>query len=323
VNNPENFAVDVEAERAWLMAHKSATGLSWKALGHKAGIAHQTLAAFGPGNYQGRSDKVAVAVFKFRQQIESQAEHATALPEHPDFLALKTASRLRGLMVHAQGGRMVMAATGPGMCKTFTMQDYAASVSPVWTVTASPSMKSLNSLISAVLRAIGGISKGGWVQQMSDAVIDGVLGRNGLLIIDEAGHLTVEMLEQLRHWHDMTGVGVCLLGNRDLYLRVRGGARHDAYGRLNSRIAASHIATCLSATEVQEFLDAWGVTSAEMRQPLIRIGTTPSAGGLREIKQIIESATMVAHEDGVEKLGLSQLREAMAMRSTGDLQVAA
>ncbi len=148
-------------------------------------------------------------------------------------------------------------------------------------------------------------------------------GRNGLLIIDEAGHLTIEMLEQLRHWHDMTSVGVCLLGNRDLYLRIRGGARHDAYGRLNSRIAASHNAPCLEASEIEDFLDAWGVTGPEMRKPLVRIGTTPSAGGLREIKQIIESATMVAHEDGVETLGLSQLREAMAMRSTGELQVAA
>jgi DNA transposition AAA+ family ATPase len=323
MNNPENTSVDIEAERAWLMAHKSATGLSWKALGHKSGIAWQTLSAFGPGAYQGRNDKVAVQVFKFRQQVESQAQHATTLPAHPDFLSLKTASRLRGLMVHAQGGRMVMAATGPGMCKTFTMQEYAASVSPVWTVTASPSMKTLNSLIGAVLRAIGGVSKGGWVQQMSDAVIDGVRARNGLLIVDEAGHLTIEMLEQMRHWHDMTGVGVCLLGNRDLYLRVRGGARHDAYGRLNSRIAASHIATCLSEGEVEEFLDAWGIKAAELRKPLVRIGTTPSAGGLRELKQIIESATMVAHEDGVDTLGLSQLREAMAMRSTGALELAA
>jgi DNA transposition AAA+ family ATPase len=325
VNNPENTAVDIEAERAWLMAHKSASGLSWKLLGNKADVPGATLSLFGTGQYAGNNENVAVRVLKFRQMVESQAHHATSLPTHPDFLHLNTASRLRGLMVHAQGGRMVLAATGPGMCKSFTMAEYAASAAPVWTVTGCPSMKTLASLIGAVSRSVGAMTKGGWIHPMSDAVVGKTRGSGGLLIVDEAGHLSLEMLEQLRHWHDaslVNGVytlGICLLGNRDLYQRVRGGTRHDAYGALNSRIAYSHYALCLEAAEVEDFLDAWGIMEPEMRKPLIRIGTTPSAGGLREIKQIIESATMVAHEDGAEKLSMSQLREAMALRSTGGM----
>lgn len=318
MNNAENFPVDVEAEKAWLAALKEAKEYSWARVASETGIPQGTISTFMTGNYAGSKENVARKIFRYRQMVESQAERAIAVPDFdPGFFETPTARRLTSLMIWAHRGRMTLAATGPGTGKTKAIAEYQASASNVWVVTMDPSFKTLNSLIYALLDAVKvntGRHFGG--AQLSQMVRENVSGRRGLLIVDEANHCTWEQLELLRSLHDTRdGPGVFLAGNEELLMRIEGDPRRDKYSRLNSRIAQRHLAIGPEAGDVDAFCDAWNVTDAGMRSFLHRIALTPGSGALRECKQLIEQASLLAAGDD-RALTLTDLRDAQSNRST-------
>jgi DNA transposition AAA+ family ATPase len=319
VNNADNAQVDIEQERTWLNDHKLERGLSWSQIAAASGIPAGTLSPFATNRYAGDNQRIAREVFRYRQMLQSQSERSEGVQVDPGYFETPTASRLRALLVIAHMGRMTVGATGPGTGKTMAMEEYKASASNVWIATMEPTSKSLNAMIGTVLRAVGGTPKGGWTRQLSDQVKTNIAGRRGLLVIDEANHLEFEAIEQIRAWHDATKVGVCLLGNEELMMRIRGGPRRDAFARLNSRIAQSHIQNLPLADDVAAFCDAWKIEDAGMRSLLTRIALTPGAGGLRECRQIVEGASMLAVDDG-RPLSLADLRFAQETRATRNIR---
>lgn len=316
MNNADTFPVDVEEMRDWMNAHKSAKGISWAQLGAISGISTGTLSPFCTGSYGGNHETIARRIYKYRQTLVSQAERTDGVPLAPGYFETPTSRRLTGLLVWAHRGRMTLAATGPGTGKTMTIAEYQASASNVWVATMDESTKSLNAMTKRVLRALSvTTTNGGWVSQNAQLVADAVAGRRGLLVIDEANHLTLEALEQIRAWHDATGVGVCLLGNEELMMRIEGGPRRDAFARLNSRIAMRLLQHSPVAEDVHAFCDAWTITDDGMRAMLERIALTPGSGGLRECQQIIEQASLLAVAEE-QPLSLAYLRDAQSQRAT-------
>jgi DNA transposition AAA+ family ATPase len=318
MNNAQTFPVDVEQEREWLAAHKAEKGYSWSRIASLSAIPSGTISTFMTRNYAGNNENVARKIFQYRQMIESQADREIAVPDFdPGYFETATSTRLISLMVWAHRGRMTLAATGPGTGKTRSIQEYRDSTSNVWVVTMDPLFKSVNALASALLRAVKVTNGrgGGWGAQLSQLVQDSIAGRRGLIVVDEANHCTWEQLEQLRSWHDATGVGVFLSGNEELLMRIEGDPRRDKYARLNSRIAQRHLAIGPEAGDVDAFCDAWNVTDAGMRQFLQRIALTAGSGALRECRQLIEQASLIAAADE-RPLSLGDLRDAQSNRST-------
>lgn len=328
MNNPDDFPVDEAEIREWLNDRRATTGLSWRALSEESGISQGTLSTWGPGTYAGNGQNIAKKVFKYRQMLESQAARAAdadsaGLGKAPTYIRTPTGARLRGLMVTAHSGQMTYAATGPGTGKTMEAQNYCASASNAFMVTMKPTTKTLTAMLGEVIRAMGGRSGTSWARQMSAQVIDMVKGRPCLLIVDEANYLEFEALEELRAWHDIAGLGICLLGNEELHATIRGSVRtgRHSFARLNRRIAMSHVQDMPLDGDIEAYLDAWGIENAEQRALLLRVGRTAGTGGLGEISQIISNASLLALEDG-QSLSHGHLREAMAARATSHLRLA-
>lgn len=319
MNNPDNHPVDVEEQREWLSAEKARGGVSWSALADVIGIPLGTLSTFGTGSYQGNKERIARAVFKYRQLLASQAERAVGMVAAPDYFETETSRRLRGLLIIAHMGRITVGATGPGTGKTVTMREYAASVSNCWVATMRQSTRTVNAMTIEVLRAIGVKAKGGWGPQLSQLVTEHVAFKRGLLVIDEANHLSLEAMEEIRAWHDATGLGICLLGNEELLMRIEGGPRRDAFARLNSRIASRHIQNVPVEADIIAFCDAYELTDAAMRKLLTQIALTPGAGGLRECRQIVEQASLLASDDN-RPLSFGDLRDAQSTRATRSIR---
>lgn len=315
MNNPDSIPVDVVEQREWISAEKNRTGISWAQLATKVGIPAGTLSPFVNGQYQGNNERVAREIYKYRQTVTSQAARADGLIQDPGYFETATSRRLRGLLIIAHMGRITVGATGPGTGKTMTLREYEASTSHCWVATMRQTMKTPNSMMSEVLRALSIDAKGGWGSQMSHMISSSMAGKRGVLVVDEANHLSWEALEEIRSWHDATGVGVCLLGNEELLMRIQGGPRRDAFARLNSRIAQSHIQNLPVEEDVECFCDAWGLSDPAMRQMLTRIALTPGAGGLRECRQIVEQASMLA-TDEERPLSFADLRDAQSGRAT-------
>jgi DNA transposition AAA+ family ATPase len=315
MNHPDNVTIDIEEMRSWVIAEKERRCFSWPQLAALIGVATGTLSVWAGGNYQGNNEKIAREVFKYRQMLDSQEERSTGIMADPGFFETPTSRRIKALMVIAHMGRITVAATGPGTGKTMAVHDYAASASNVWFSTMMKSTKSLNSMTVQVLRSINVDAKRGWGMNLSHQVMDRVKGRQGLLVIDEANHLDFESLEEIRTWHDLTGVGVCLLGNEELLARIEGGRHRDAFARLNSRIAQRHVQNLPLQGDVEAFCDGWGIKDSGMRNMLWQIAKTPGAGGLRECRQLVEQGSMLA-QDEHRPLSLADLRDAQATRAT-------
>jgi DNA transposition AAA+ family ATPase len=313
--NPDTIAVDIEEQREWLLNYKLSKSFSWRVIAPLIGLAQGTISAFGSNNYNGNQQVIAEAIFRYRQTLESQETRETGIIRSPGYFETRTSARISGLLTMAQGGRITVAGMSPGTGKTMTAQEYAASASNVWFVTMLKSVKTVNAVTMLVLREMGIMTRGGWGAQLSSVVIDRMRGRRGLLIIDEANHLSLEQFEEIRGWHDASGCGVCFLGNEELMLRIEAGQRSDAFARLHSRIASSHVQTLPLEDDVHAFCDAWGIEDGAMRELLKRIALTPAAGGLRECAQIVEQASMIAADES-RPMSFADLKEAKATRAT-------
>ncbi len=317
--NVKDVPVDVEEMRLWLNGYRELSDppMPWSQVAKESGIPVGTITTFAAGTYGAKDggSNVARKVWQFRQMVEMQTMRQSQLPENPGYFDTRTSEKMLYLLEVAHSGRITVIGTGPGTGKTMTIDEYANRAGPVWKATMKPSSNSLLSMIQAVLKALGVEQRRLSTADASAVVVQRVTGRKGLLVIDEANWLSLEAIEELRFWHDTTGVGICLLGNEELVQSIKTGRKRDQLARLMSRLAHMHEQRTPEREDVVAFCDAWKIEQPDIRRYLENIALTPDSGGLRECKQLIEAATMLA---AAEERGLSiaDLRDAQSERAT-------
>lgn len=295
MNDPQNVPINSEDMADWLARYRAAKGLSWSSLAKVTNIPASTVSLFVTGKYEGNVANVAKRVFAFRQRVESQEQRANTALARPDYIETKSSRRIQILLEIAQMGRMTVAAMGPGTSKTMTAEHYKACMGDgVWLVTMRKTTGEVSPMIRQVMRAMGLQPRSVCKDARSEQIMDHVAGSGGLIIFDEANHLELDAIEEIRAWHDATGVGIALLGNEELALRIRGGRRGQAYARLARRIAQFVIQDLNEDDDVAAYLDAMKIEEPATRRMLIQIGTAPGHGGLGEVQQILESGHMMA-----------------------------
>lgn len=303
----ENSAAEIEA-RTWLNGHKDETGQSWPAIGALTDVAHQTLSLFASGKYQGRNEPIAAKVLAYRDRLAVQAEIAIDAPMVPDWYDTPSASRLTNMFRWAQSGKMVLIVSTPGIGKTKTARRFAERDPSVWLATMSPSTAGVATMAIEVAAAIGLGEIKGSPQQLSRQIKGRVANRRGLLIVDEAQELTDKALNELRGWHDATGVGIALLGNEKVVGQLD--SRKSALAQISSRISLPVIQRDPLPGDLDALFAAWGITDERQRAFLTRIGHLP--GALREVTMTIEVA-LIGAPDG--RLSLDHLRDAARQRN--------
>lgn len=317
--NVKDLPVDVDEMRLWLNGYRELSDppMPWSQISKESDIPLGTITTFAAGTYGARDggSNVARKVFQFRQMVESQSMRQSKLPTNPGYFDTRTSLRMMDLLEIAHTGRITVVGTGPGTGKTFTMDEYAERAGSVVRATMSPSTGSLLAMIQSVLAALGVEQRRLSKADASAMVVTRIIGRRLLLVIDEGNWLTLESIEQLRNWHDITGVGICIFGNEQLVQTIKTGPKRDQLARLLSRIANMHEQRTPLPEDVTAFCDHWGVEQPDIRRYLENIALTPDSGGLRECKQLIEAASMlaVAEERG---LSIADLRDAQSERAT-------
>lgn len=310
--DPAKTLINVEGERAWLMTHKTESGLSWKDIADRSGIPQGTISQFGPGTYRGDNEDVARKVLRYRQTVEAQAELQQDVPQTPGFIETRTATQIKRLLAWAHMGKMVVVAGGPGIGKTRACGQYAAGASNVFLATMSQSTAGLNPMQVELLAAMGEHDATGTPQRLSRRICDKVREKRALIIIDEAQALTEKALEELRSIHDRTGVGLVLVGNDGVLQRLEGGARKAAYAQLYSRVGMRMIRAVPLTEDAVAIAEAWGLTKPAEVNFIVEIATKP--GGLRSATMVMELATMLGLDDGERTL--THLKAAWAQLST-------
>jgi DNA transposition AAA+ family ATPase len=292
MTDPEKTPVDVAEQREWLMAHKTSTNMSWSEISRQVGVPQGTLSQFGSGGYRGDNDRIAKDIFRFRQQLAAQAQIQVEAPEVPAYIETPTSRRIYSLLAWAQRGRMTMIAMGPGTGKSITCRHYADCMSNVWMATMAPSTAGVNTMQVELLAVMGERDAKGSPQALTRRIRERIVGSRGLILIDEAQHLSEKAVEEIRSWHDATGIGIALVGNESVVARVEGGSRRAAYAQLFSRIGMRHTQNLPLAQDARELAAAWGIEDEKLVAFVAQKSQMP--GGLRGVTMMLELAHMLA-----------------------------
>lgn len=115
-----------------------------------------------------------------------------------------------------------------------------------------------------------------------------------MLIIDEAQHLTVRTLNHLRCISDESGVGIALIGNDEVYTKMKGSGRAD-FAQLFSRIGMRKqvLTSGITREDVEAVFSPYGIDGSAL-EVLFRICRT--SYGLRGAVNVFVNTAAVFQE---------------------------
>lgn len=287
-----NFSIDdLQEIRGRMRAAINEGGMTIVAAATESGIAYSTFSAFMNGTYSGNNDKVAGdAEIWLRSRLEKQRT-ARTIPTAPEFLLTPTSDAIINSLRFAQAmPDIAVIAGGAGIGKTKTADHYAMTHPNVWKVTMEPNTSSVNTMLSEVCETMGVVERS--PTKFSSAIRRRMIGSGGLLIVDEAQHLTTAALDQLRTLHDRSGVGLAIIGNETVYARLEGEGRKSNFAQLFSRVGMRITQQRARPADTCALLKAWNVEDKDELKFLKAIAQKP--GALRVLTKVMQVASMTA-----------------------------
>lgn len=277
------------AERA--QALMTSLGLSVRSLADSLGLRRGVLGAWLSGdNGPGYS---AATIAELERVIGDwvAAQSSRGVQGPANFIDTTTAKRvMQGLAFAQTAGTMALVYGAPGVGKSRAIAEYASQHEHVWVATISPSGSGILPALEAVAEACGvDAAAGSGARRLARTIGARVSGLSGLLIIDEAQHLSLAALEELRSIHDACGVGLALAGNEIVYTRLTGGARAAHFAQLFSRVGMRVHVRTPESMDVEKVAARFGVAEERSVALLVRVSQRP--GALRGVIQILRAAT--------------------------------
>lgn len=260
--------------------------------------------------YPGDNEAIETDLRRWLESRQAAAELEGQLPAAPDYVETISARAVMGALSFAQMAEAVSVVYGgAGVGKTTTVRRYRQQAPNVWLVTATPACASTGALLKRIAQTLG-MRTTGTVDALESAIIERVRETRGLLVIDEAQHLTYRALDAVRSIHDAAGVGLALVGNEIVYSQLTGGSRSVGFAQLFSRVAKRVRLARPKDGDVLALLDAWGIKDKDTRQFCLAIGRRP--GALRGLSQTLRLASMFAASSGQGLPALEHVRDAWA-----------
>lgn len=266
-------------------------GDTYASIAKQAGMSAATLSCFMNKDYAGNNQLITEKLAAYLDYKQRTASIMTA----PDFVETPTSKKIWGTLDYSKvAGCFVVVYGNSGVGKTQAITEYANRTPNVWVVTVRPSSASLVECLYdiACTLQLGFMPKRAGV--LSGAIQRYLSGSRGLLILDECDHLPYEVLEEIRIIQEMTGVGVALCGNHQIYAKLSGGgSRKTDFARLFSRVAKRVAILNTTDADIDAIVDAWGVDGDRERKLIRNLGK--KAGALRIIKMTLSLAAVLAN----------------------------
>lgn len=274
----------------------SRRGLSQAQVAREAGISPSSLTQLLGGTYAANPRKMTVRLAQWLARL-SQQRAQPVMPQAPGWVSTPTAERILAALAYAHmAGDVAVIYGGAGVGKTTAAREYAARFPNIWIATMTPATAGVTTALEEVCLALGFRELPGGGARMQRELIARLQGSEGMLVIDEAQHLSVAALDALRALHDATGIGLALMGNELIYARMTGGTRAMWLDRLFSRIGRRLRVQRAVRDDVARLAAAHGVEDAACVRRLVEIGS--QAGALRGVGKVLRLARMMAAGQG-------------------------
>jgi DNA transposition AAA+ family ATPase len=283
----------------------------------RAGMGNGTFSQWYSGKYNGRMDQQNDIIAKWLAALEEQSNLAAVIPTGPGFLPLRTAKEIMDTLRWAQmcpDLAVITLAAGNG--KTMACRHYCSVTPHAYMATISPNTKTVHGMLVELCAALD-------VQEHNPAKFTRAIGRKlerigsgTLLIIDEAQNLVDDAINQLRHFVDVNGCGVALVGNDEIYTRFAKKTDGPSFAQLKSRIGKRLKLSKPRPEDLQTYIAAWGVQDADVAKFLVGVGL--KGGAIRQIDKTMKLATMQALGAG-KPLSIEFVRQAWSNRDVEDM----
>lgn len=285
-----------------------AEGLSQSALSQLTGVGKARLSQWLNGVYRGDVDTVEKSIRRWLDSREAATALDGQMPTAPEWVETPSARAVLSALSFAQmAGAVSVVYGGAGVGKTTALARYKRQAPNVWVVTASPAASAPGPILIRIAQALG-IRASGAVHVVEANIIERVRETRGLLVIDEAQHLTHRALDAVRSIHDAAEIGLALVGNEVVYSQLTGGSRSVGFAQLFSRVAKRVRLSRAKDGDVTALLEAWGIGDQGARQLCLGIGRRP--GALRGLSQTLRLASMFAAAGGASRPRAEHIRDA-------------
>jgi DNA transposition AAA+ family ATPase len=215
------------------------------------------------------------------------------VPANRDLLPTRTLHAIHNILLSAMAapdmGMGVIAGIA-GIGKTEAIKAFAKGQENVVVATLSRLTRGPQSGLKAICNALGenvhekGVNLEDTVKRRLAMLM--IPSKDALLIIDEAQHAEIDLLEEVRHLWDAVQCGVVLVGNQQLsatFEQLR--KRHP---QIRSRVAAYLEIDGLDDRDLELFCKAYGVTP-EAREHVRELSRL-DGGSLRIVKTLLMHA---------------------------------
>lgn len=196
-----------------------------------------------------------------------------------------------------------------GLGKTVSLKQYVKTHSDVIYIELKDCDKSVKGVSEKILSCIGKLQRG-TDRVLVDAIIDYLKTNPKLIIIDEAQHLSLKALENLRAINDVTESGIVLCGNPTVYDRMHG--RGQAYfAQLYSRIGIRRHIVEPSLEDITAIFNPYTLDKESL---LYLHKLALQRGGIRNCVKVLNIALQF-RDNEKEPLNIDYLQSAYQLRN--------
>lgn len=286
-----------EDVRAAFLAEVARGTRSFASIAPETSVSYATLMSWKDGKYQGDNTRVTRDINAWLTTRAARQETLITMPAVPVFQATRTAKRIGDLLQEAQMlPSMTMITGGAGVGKTWACRAYQKRMSNVHIATAQPYVTTVKILFDVISDAL----KIGVLRSTADTAAGirrKLNGSGALLIIDDVQHLSPHLLDQVRHIHDETEIGIALVGNSAALRQIGADRRVELFAPLYSRLGMKVNFKNPLKEDINTVMDAWGLIAREARDYARAVALKP--GGQRSMKMVLLKAFAMAAAAGL------------------------
>lgn len=196
-----------------------------------------------------------------------------------------------------------------GLGKTISLKEYVSLHPDVIYVELKDCDKSTKGVCEKILSCIGK-EKRGVDRLLVDTITNYLLNNPTLIIIDEAQHLSIRALENLRAINDSTETGIVLCGNPTVYDRMHGrGQAH--FAQLYSRIGIRRHVIEPTLEDITEIFQPYSLDKESL---LYLHKLALQRGGIRNCVKVLNIALQLRNSEK-EPLNIDHLQSAYQLRN--------
>ncbi len=269
-------------ERGWSRAEAAS----------RIGMSETRLARWMTGKYRGDNARTAQLVERWLETEQDMWASRTmrGLNRHAD---LAVTDQVERAARHAQANAdiaVIFGAAGAG--KTWALEHYCRARAGAWYMAMSPTVATPTSVLLRISRALGVGAGLTTAAQLELAVMERLSAAgSSLLAVDEAHHLTQQLLDIVRCVHDQAACGLVLCGNEPLWGRLASGERA---AQIVSRVGFKlHLRRPAAADAVALAAALLGSRPAAKARRAV-LAAAAGTGGLRAVRKLISQASLLA-----------------------------